>query len=31
MVHIDPNKTIKQDFNTVNWEKTKFELDFVYI
>lgn len=31
MVHTDPNKTVKKDFNTVNWEKTKFELDFVYI
>ena len=31
MVHIDLNKKVKKYFNTVNWEKTKFELDFVYI
>ena len=31
MVHIDLNKKVRKYFNTVNWEKTKFELDFVYI
>ena len=31
MAHIDLNKKVKKYFNTVNWEKTKSELDFVYI
>ena len=31
MVHTDSNKTVKKDFNTVNWEKIKFELVlFIY-